>query len=301
MYGGPVVLNSINFNHLYYFYIISKEGSLAKATLVLNVSQPTLSQQLKSFEDQIGHQLFSRRGRKLELNKNGKYIYDYATRIFKQAEDMLIGFSYNQKSTTKFYFNIGITPSVSKGFATKLLKPIFVDQNIGISTIEGPLNLLVDRLQSFDIDFILSELPSEDQMPKGIQSFSIRKPNYYVVCGQNFSAKKLNLPQDLNGKPYFKYTINNELQKEVDAYFYKNDVLPSVVGESDDLNIMLSATEMNHCFSIVPDTAATNLIEENRLIKLGEFKSEKSHVGALYLKTVTNKHIEEILTKIKNQ
>ena len=76
------MLNSLNFNHLYYFHIIAKEGSLAKATSVLNVSQPTLSQQLRKFEDNIGRELFGRKGRSLELNQEGKYIFQHTTKIF---------------------------------------------------------------------------------------------------------------------------------------------------------------------------------------------------------------------------
>jgi len=294
------LLNSINFNHLYYFYIISKEGSLAAATKVLNVTQPTLSQQLKNFEAEMGEQLFSRRGRKLELNKNGHYIFNHAKKIFRQAENMVIGFSYNQKAKTQSYFNIGITPSVSKGFATQLLKPLFADQRIGISTTEGPLEHLIDQLQSFELDFILSENPEDTDQSKNIEIFKIRKPDYYIVCGKNFTKPIKNLPQDLSDCPYFKYTLNNSLQKEVDKYFFQKNVLPSVIGESDDLNIMLSATEMNSCFSIVPDSAAIPLIEQNRLIKLGQFNATKSEVCALYLKSVKTNKIQDVLSLIKS-
>lgn len=86
------MLNNFNFNHLYYFYIIAKNNSIAKSTKELNVSQPTLSQQLKHFEEYLGHDLFTRKGRSITLNKRGEYLLDYCHEIFSKAEAMLEGF-----------------------------------------------------------------------------------------------------------------------------------------------------------------------------------------------------------------
>ncbi len=57
----------INFNHLYYFLTISKEGSIVKASKKLHMTQPALSHQLKSLEIDLGKKLFDRVGRRLIL------------------------------------------------------------------------------------------------------------------------------------------------------------------------------------------------------------------------------------------
>ena len=44
-------MNRINFNHLYYFYIVSKEGSIKSTSEKLHVSQPTISDQIKLLEE----------------------------------------------------------------------------------------------------------------------------------------------------------------------------------------------------------------------------------------------------------
>lgn len=295
------MLNSLNFNHLYYFHVIAKEGSLAKATTVLNVSQPTLSQQLRQFEDHIGRELFGRKGRSLELNEEGKYIFKYTTKIFSEAESMISGFTYNQKVGTRAQYKVGITPSASKTYATSLLQPLFKDETLGVKIVEGDIETLLSGLYSFDLDFIITENVSTSLINKNVETVLITTPKYYFVCGKKFKKEMNNFPQDLNEAPYFKYSINNELQKEADRFFFKNGILPSVVGESDNVNIIAAATEINHCFSILPDSVINNAVEEERLKVLGEFASTEANVSALHLKSVSKVDVENIINIIKSQ
>lgn len=295
------MLNSLNFNHLYYFHIIAKEGSLAKATTVLNVSQPTLSQQLRNFEEKIGRELFGRKGRSLELNQDGKYIFEHTSKIFAEAENMISGFTYNQKMGTRAQYKVGITPSASKTYATTLLKPLFMDETLGIKIIEGDIERLLSNLYSFELDFILTENISTSLINKNVEQTLITTPKYFFVCGRKFKKEIKRIPEDLNECPYFKYSINNELQKEVDRYFFKNNTLPSVVGESDDVNIIASATEINHCFSILPDSVIKSGVDEERLRVLGEFPSTDAHVSALHLKSVSKADVQNVIKTIKEQ
>lgn len=57
----------INVNHLRSFYICALHRNVTKAAEALHVSQPSVSQQLKLFEDELGFPLFFRNGRTLDL------------------------------------------------------------------------------------------------------------------------------------------------------------------------------------------------------------------------------------------
>ena len=65
----------INFNHLYYFLIISKEGSIVKAAKKLNITQPALSHQLRLLEEDLGKKLFDRVGKRLVINSDGRICH----------------------------------------------------------------------------------------------------------------------------------------------------------------------------------------------------------------------------------
>ena len=78
----------INYHHLFYFKTIAEEGSVSKAAEKLRVGQPTLSAQLKQFEEVLGILLFERQHKKLILTEQGKVALDYAKNIFKMGSEM---------------------------------------------------------------------------------------------------------------------------------------------------------------------------------------------------------------------
>jgi len=297
------MLSGINFNHLYYFYIIAKEGSLIEAAKKLNVSQPTLSQQLKQFEEKLGHSLFSRNGRSLKINSHGRYIFEHSQELFTIAEKMMSGLSYKQNMNTDKYCSIGLTPTISRSYAVKLLEPLFINSEVCIKSTENNLEELIESLYSQDIDFILTEMPKAHLIGKGIISVEIKKPLQYLVCGNNFSKRdsKLNFPEDFNDLPYFKYSTESQIQKEVDKVFYTNNVIPNVVGESDDLRIMIEATKLSNCFSIVPDVSVKCELESGTLKKLASFESSSVSICAIFLSEIDNKKTISLIDSIKKQ
>ena len=62
-------MDRFNFNHLFYFYVVAKEGSIKLAAEKLHISQPTISDQIKLLEEHFQCSLFERRNRALFLTK----------------------------------------------------------------------------------------------------------------------------------------------------------------------------------------------------------------------------------------
>jgi len=83
---------SINHSQLRSFHAVATEGSFTKAANSLNVTQPTLSGQVKALEDQFGVRLFDRRKRRIELTDIGRNLFDITFRLFsleREAEQVL--------------------------------------------------------------------------------------------------------------------------------------------------------------------------------------------------------------------
>lgn len=59
-------MDNLNLRHLYYFWVISREGSITNASEVLDLTPQTLSGQLASLEDSINGRLFTRKHRQLK-------------------------------------------------------------------------------------------------------------------------------------------------------------------------------------------------------------------------------------------
>ncbi|HND84475.1 MAG TPA: LysR family transcriptional regulator [Pseudobdellovibrionaceae bacterium] len=75
----------ININHLRSFYICALHKNVTKAAKVLHVSQPSVSQQIKSFEDELGFPLFFRNGRSLDLTSEGKILFQKSKLVYESV------------------------------------------------------------------------------------------------------------------------------------------------------------------------------------------------------------------------
>lgn len=72
----------VNYKHLHYFWVVAKEGGIARASERLYLTPQTISGQLTSLENHLGISLFSRVGRGLELTETGRFVLSYADEIF---------------------------------------------------------------------------------------------------------------------------------------------------------------------------------------------------------------------------
>lgn len=88
--GTPM---SVNFNHLRSFYAVASERSVTRAARRLNISQPTLSKQLKALEERYKVKLIEGIRPPLTLTNAGQALYERAQALFGIAEeiDVLLG------------------------------------------------------------------------------------------------------------------------------------------------------------------------------------------------------------------
>ena len=76
----------IELRQLKYFLAVSKELNFKKADEKLNISQPSLSQQIRELEHELGMPLFDRIGKKISLTEAGKILLLHTKTIFREIE-----------------------------------------------------------------------------------------------------------------------------------------------------------------------------------------------------------------------
>lgn len=72
--------------HLRYFIMVAEELNFSKAALRLYTAQPSLSQQIKDLEDEVGVTLLHRTKRKVELTEEGSVFLEQARLTLAQAD-----------------------------------------------------------------------------------------------------------------------------------------------------------------------------------------------------------------------
>lgn len=91
----------VNYNKLYYFYIITLRGSMNQAAQQLYISQPALSKSVKDLEAFFGVSLFDREKRNLMLTPAGETLRRECVRIFSGEEHLLHQMRQFQDDTQK--------------------------------------------------------------------------------------------------------------------------------------------------------------------------------------------------------
>src|SRR5262245_66560304 len=75
-------------HQLRYFVAVADEGSFSRAAAKVRVAQPSLSQQIRKLETEIGQPLFDRLPRSVVLTEAGRCFLDYARQILTYIGDV---------------------------------------------------------------------------------------------------------------------------------------------------------------------------------------------------------------------
>src|SRR5262249_29596484 len=110
----------LNYHHLYYFWTVAREGTIARACTQLHLTQPTISGHLRALEKAVGAKLFERVGRNLVLTDTGRAAFGYADEIFslgRELQDALKG----RPAGRPLRLLVGIADTLPKEIAYQLL------------------------------------------------------------------------------------------------------------------------------------------------------------------------------------
>lgn len=241
-----------NFNHLYYFYVVGKLGSVTAAAKQLNTSQSSLSTQLKTLEAQIGQELFRRDGRKLALTRTGHATFNYCRRMFDIAgefEEFLVKSDHRGHSS----FSVGVSPDIERPYVTdaisRTIRTVQESHRPFVTQVSHPHDNLNAKLDLGELDAVISSQPIHSQTIKTIAEFKL--PVKAVVSahlGRTITA----VLED----PEVGLIIASQdmrLRWETDDYLTKKKIRKYVAFESNVIGALLRATYDGLGVSFLPE------------------------------------------------
>ena len=145
---------------LRHFLELANTGSFSKSAVKLHVSQPALSRSIKTIEDEFGHQLFDRVGRKSELTAFGQYIYVQARELVDRANNLKqSGQQLLSGQTGKVRIGLGSGPGAL--LMTPLLAHMANEYPQGhLEISRGSTLLLVQALRDRHLDALVLDIRS---------------------------------------------------------------------------------------------------------------------------------------------
>lgn len=240
-------MNWLNYHHLQYFWVVSQEGSVARASEKLHVTPATISIQLRDLEKSLGVKLFRKAGRGLALTEMGIAVQTYANDIFATGQELL-DMVNGRPVGGPMVLRVGIKDVMPKLVAYQLLEPTLrMTDDVQLLCFEGDITKLISDLAIHKLDVVLSDTPIDPTIKVRAYSHLLGESEILFV-GTKTLAKRIKpgFPKSLDGAPVLLPMRNSVLRRSLDYWFEMNEVRPKIVGEFEDsamLKIMGKAGE----------------------------------------------------------
>lgn len=228
-------MHSLNYHHLLHFWAVAREGSVAAASRLLHVGQPTISGQVKSLERSLKTELLEKHGRSVRLTDAGRLVYRYADEIFglgRELEDVVRGRPVGRAMRLV----VGVADTLPKFVVHRLLRPALrMAEEVRLTCMDGPADRLLAQLALHEIDIMLSDSPANPRL--GLRAFNHQLGESGVsFCAAPQIADTLSgpFPVCLDGAPFLMPMGDTVLGRSLEQWFSDEGVRPRVRGEFAD-------------------------------------------------------------------
>jgi LysR family transcriptional activator of nhaA len=223
----------INYHHLYYFMTIAECEGISRAAEKLLLGQPTLSAQLKQFEEQLGVQLFERKHKKLILTEHGKLALEYARTIFRTGNEMYEALN-DRLQPTKVKLQVGALDSIPKQIILQLSQAAFKTSSCTITLVEGKFDELISDLTNHKIDLVVSNF-----LPRGGDKKLFHKvisnKSVGIYGSPKFKGLRDGFPHSIEGQPFIMPSYDSQLRHDIDNWLTAQNLQVDVICETQDI------------------------------------------------------------------
>jgi LysR family hydrogen peroxide-inducible transcriptional activator len=270
-------------HQLRYFCAIADTGSFSRAAEQTHVSQPSLSQQIRKLEDELGARLFDRLGRMVRLTELGRGFLPRARTILRDLEaarsDVV-----ERKASISGTVGVGVIPTIAPYFLPPILATFsrkFPEARVTV--VEEITPLLLERLRAGSIDVAIVALPLHVKGHE-FETFPLLSEKLYAVLPKQHALagrRALSLGE-LQSEPFLLLRDGHCFRETAVAACKRARLNPQVIFESGQFSSILSMVSAGLGVSIVPAMA----LEKRpgcRFVPLADERAART-IGAVTLK-----------------
>lgn len=225
----------LNYRHLYYFWVVTKEGGFARAAERLGMAVQTISAQVRELEKALGHQLLKPAGRGVTITEPGQAAFARAEEIFQLGQ--LIPDEVREAASDKVArVAVGLSDGISKLAAHALLEPVLATPSLRLVCHEGEFEQLLAELALHHLDLVLAGQPAPRSPNLRLTSERLVESavDWYGPAAHVHKADVGQFPQSLNRLPVLLPTGHSALRATLDRWFEAHGLRPRIVGEFED-------------------------------------------------------------------
>lgn len=287
--------------HLRYFIAVGEELNFTKAAQRMCTVQPSLSQQIKDLEHEVGVQLLMRTNRKVELTAEGQAFLKEARLSLEHAEKAIMD-ARQIAQLSKEQLNIGFVPVAEMKVFPYIMPNIraqFPELKIHFHSLMDIDQISAVRKGEIDIAFTryVEESPEIESVQIFTEPLALIIPKNSPVAEQrHISIKSMNqqdfIISDEHSSP--------ELYRIIQDFFKQNKLNVNLVQHSTNILLNVNLVGMGVGWSLVPSYVIP-LLGDKILVKSTVEPLPTIGLYASYRKDRKNDAIELILKVLKEQ
>lgn len=260
----------LNYHHFHYFWMVAREGGIQPAARRLRLTHPTVSAQIRQFEEALGQELFDRSGRRLSLTPVGRMAYEYADEIFRMGEEFMDSIQQSGSPRT-LSLVVGATGAIPKVVVRRLLGPALqIEPRIRLVCREDEHDRLLSLLAIRELDVVLSDSPLSPS--SGVKAFN----HLLGECGTTFfAASRLvssltgPFPECLHGAPLLAPLPNSSMGRALRQWFDELGIRPEIVAEVQDSALIKALGQDGVGVFCMPSAVEDEVVRQYHVEMLG--------------------------------
>jgi LysR family hydrogen peroxide-inducible transcriptional activator len=241
-------------HQLRYFLAVAGEGNFSRAAQKAHVAQPSLSQQIRKLEDEVGQPLFDRLPRAVLLTEAGERFRGFAQRILASVADAQKCIDeYKGQPAGKLV--IGAIPTIAPYLLPRLLPRFHQEHpNVRVEVIEDVTENLARSLEEGEVDLgLLSTCDSEELSKEQLGE----EPLLVVVpSGHRLTKKGRVTWRDLKQERFLALHRAHCLTRQVEEFCSAHGLSPELSVRGAQLITIVGMVAAGMGLSLVPQMMA---------------------------------------------
>lgn len=223
-----------SYRHLHYFWVVAKEGGMARAAERLGMAVQTVSAQVRALEQSLGHALFKPAGRGMALTEAGVAALAIAEQIFQLGEQ-LPGAVRAAATGQGLRLAVGISDTLPKLVVRHLLQPALEDAQVRLLCHEDEFDRLLGDLALHRLDAVLSDRAAPPNPNLRLYSHALGEASLAWFAPVAMAKKcRQAFPACLAEMPVLLPTGHAAVRPRLDQWFERHGLRPHVAGEFED-------------------------------------------------------------------
>ncbi len=293
----------LNYQHLHYFWTVAREGSMTRAARRLRRSQPTVSAQVRALEQALGHSLFDRVGRRVELTEAGRLVRGYAAEIFELGQEMSATLA-GQPADRPVRLAVGIADHLPKLLVARLLSPVLSGARPAkLVALEGRTDALLANLVRHELDLVLADAPPPSGAGLRVFSQKLGTSSIVLMASPKAAARyRRHFPRSLDGAPVLLPGPTSGLRRSLEAWFLQTGIRPFIAAECDDSALLKVLGSSGAGIFPVPAVIAAAVSREHGARKIGEARGVSESYYAITLeRRIQNPAVAALLESTRRE